>query len=147
MAYAVQQALTLTKCSASLLFLQFLEKYFTLRTPAGHNHQCQLIVENQELSKTYGVCRRSVLCNSRYYHVVDGLPGDAMHDVLEGVLQYECKEMLKEFILKEKYLTLEQLNDRMTQFDYGYFNDKNKPSPISRQTLKSDNNNVKQKGQ
>jgi hypothetical protein len=53
------------------------------------------------------------------------LPDDAMHDVLEGVLQYECKEMLKEFILKEKYLTLEQLNDRMTQFDYGYFNDKN----------------------
>ena len=88
-----------------------------------------------------------MLCNSRYYHVADSLPDDAMHDVLEGVLQYECKEMLKEFILKEKYLTLEQLNDRMTQFDYGYFNDKNKPSPISRQTLKSDNNNVKQKGQ
>ena len=100
----------------------------------------------QDLSKTYGVCRRSILCNSRYYHVADGLPGNAMHDVLEEVLQYKCKEILKEFIFKEKYFTLEQLNERMTYFDYGYFNDKNKPSPISRQTLKSDNNNFKQKG-
>ena len=85
-----------------LLLFQFLEKYFTLRTRAGHDRQCQLLEQNQDLSKTYGVCRRSILCNSRYHHVADGLPGDAMHDVLEGVLQYKCKEMLKEFIFKEK---------------------------------------------
>ena len=60
----------------------------------------------------YGVSRYSVLCDSRYCHVVDGLPGDAMHDVLEGVLLYQCKEMLKEFIFKEKYFTLEQLIKR-----------------------------------
>ena len=117
-----------------------------LRTRAGHDRQCQLLEQNQDLSKTYGVCRRSILCNSRYYHVADRLPGDAMLDDLEGVLQYKCKEMLKEFILREKYFTLEQLNERMTYFYYGYFNDKNKPSPISRQTLKSDNNNFNQKG-
>ena len=80
--------------------LQFMEKYFTLRTRAGHNHQCELINKDQGLSKMYGVSRYSVLCDSRYYHVVDGLPGDAMHDVLEGVLPYQCKEMLKEFILR-----------------------------------------------
>lgn len=126
---------------------QFLEKYFTLRTRVGHNRQCQLIDKVNELSKAYGVCRRSVLCNSRYFHVVDGLPGDAMHDVLEGVLQYVCKEMLKELIFQNKYNTVEQLNERITFFDYGYFNDRNKPSPITRQTLKSDNNNLKQKGE
>lgn len=99
-----------------------------------------------ELSKSYGVCRRSVLCNSRYFHVVDGLPGDAMHDILEGVLQYVCKEMLKEFIFKDKLFTVEQLNERISCFDYGYVNDSNKPSPITRQTLKSENNSLKQKG-
>jgi hypothetical protein len=78
--------------------------------------------------------------------VVDGLPGDAMHDILEGVLQYVCKEMLKEFIFKDKYLTIDQLNERIGCFDYGYFNDRNKPSPIARQTLKSDTNSLKQKG-
>ena len=54
--------------------------------------------------------------------------------------------MLKEFIFKEKYFTLEQLNERMRCFDYGYFNDKNKPSPIAIQTLKNDANHLKQKG-
>ncbi|XP_046848512.1 uncharacterized protein LOC124442044 isoform X1 [Xenia sp. Carnegie-2017] len=120
-------------------------KHFTLGTRAGHDRQCELIEENPELSKAYGLCRRSILCNSRYFHVADGMPGDAMHDILEGVLQYVCKELLKHFIFKEKFLTLEQLNERMNSFDYGNFNDKNKPSPITRTTLRSENNSLKQK--
>ena len=63
--------------------------------------------------------------------MIDGLPGDVMHDLLEGVLQYECKEMLKTFINEEKYLTLDQLN---------------RPSPISQQTLNNAYNSLKQKG-
>ena len=72
--------------------------------------------------------------------------GDAMHDILEGVLQYKVKEMLKVFIWEEKYFSLEQLNDRIKNFDYGYYNDNNKPSTIAQQTLKGDKNSVKQKG-
>jgi hypothetical protein len=78
--------------------------------------------------------------------VIDGLPADAMHDILEGVLQYECKEMLKIFIKEEKYFTLEQLNTRIKMFDYGYYNDLNKPSPILQRTLGSENNSLRQKG-
>lgn len=69
-----------------------------------------------------------------------------MHDVLEGVLQYECKEMLKIFINQEKIFTLEQLNNRIQLFDYGYMNDSDKPSPIQQRTLTSNNNSLKQKG-
>jgi hypothetical protein len=130
-----------------IAFQQFCERDFILRTKAGHNHQCLQVEQNVDLSKTYGVNRRkSILNNSRYFHVVDGLPGDAIHDILEGVLQYECKEMLKVFIFEEKYFSLDQLNSKLKQFDYGYYNDKNRPSPISLNTLKSDNNNLKQKG-
>ena len=75
--------------------------------------------------------------------MIDGLPGDVMHDLLEGVLQYECKEMLKIFINEEKYLTLDQLNERIKRFDYGYYNGKNRPSPISQQTLNNANNSLK----
>lgn len=78
--------------------------------------------------------------------MIDGLPGDAMHDILEGVLQYECKEMLKIFINEEKYFTLEQFNTRIKLFDYGYYNDLNKPSPILQRTLASENNSLRQKG-
>lgn len=98
------------------------------------------------MGKVFGVNRLSILCKSRYFSVIDGLPGDVMHDLLEGVLQYECKEMLKIFINEEKYLTLDQLNERIKRFDYGYYNDKNRPSPISQQTLNNANNSLKQKG-
>lgn len=98
------------------------------------------------MGKVYGVNRLSILCKSRYFSVIDGLPGDVMHDLLESVLQYECKEMLKIFINEEKYLTLDQLNERIKRFDYGYYNDKNRPSPISQQTLNNANNSLKQKG-
>lgn len=36
-----------------------------------------------------------ILNLSPSYHVTKGLPPDIMHDVLEGVLQYEVKELLK----------------------------------------------------
>ena len=98
------------------------------------------------MGKVFGVNILLILCKSRYFSVIDGLPGDVMHDLLEGVLQYEFKEMLKIFINEEKYLTLDQLNERIKRFDYGYYNDKNRPSPISQQTLNNANNSLKQKG-
>ena len=126
-------------------YLQFCERDFTLRTKTGHDHQCRQIERNQDLSKVYGVNRRPVLCNSRYFHVINCLPGDALHDVLEGVLQYECREMLKTYISNEKYFTLEQLNDIISKFDCGFYNDKNRPSPITHTTLsRTDTNSLKQ---
>jgi hypothetical protein len=54
-----------------------------------------------------------------------------MHDVLEGCLQYQCKELLKYLIQEVKYLKLDDLNFRIRNFDYEYYNDKNKPSPTA----------------
>ena len=45
-----------------------------------------------------------------------------------------------------RYLTLEELNERILAFDYGYSNDKNKPSSINPQTLRAANNSLKQSG-
>jgi hypothetical protein len=61
-------------------------------------------MENSEedISSQFGICHSSILNKSRYFHVVGGLPGDAMHDVLEGLLQYEAKEFLKHVILNER---------------------------------------------
>ena len=69
-----------------------------------------------------------------------------MHDILEGVLQYEIKEMLKNYIKVEHYLTLEVLNSRISKYDFGYYNDKNRPSPITEQKLSSNDKNLKQHG-
>ena len=48
--------------------------------------------------------------------MVGGLPTDAMHDILEGVLHYEMKEMMKNFIKIEGFLTVDELNRRISDF-------------------------------
>ena len=69
-----------------------------------------------------------------------------MHDVLEGVLQYEAKEFLKYAINEQSYFSLEQLNQWIQHFDFGYADSSNRPSPIAGQTLNSVTNSLKQKG-
>ncbi|KAF0029348.1 hypothetical protein F2P81_018453 [Scophthalmus maximus] len=77
-----------------------------------------------------GVKGNSCLNSLQYFHVTENTCVDIMHDVLEGVAPLEVKLLLRHFIYEEKLFTLEQLNDRIAGFDYGYMNDKNKPSAI-----------------
>jgi hypothetical protein len=55
-----------------------------------------------------------------------------MHDILEGVLQYEVKLLLHHLVTEERLFTLEQLNKRLQTFDYGYNAAKDKPSAYKR---------------
>jgi hypothetical protein len=127
--------------------LQFHESHFTLRTAQSYDCQCRQIENSDiDISSQFGVRNASILNQSRDFHVIGTLPGNAMHDILEGVLQYECKEFLKYIIHKEKYLKLDDSNQRILDFDYGYYNDKNKPSLIYPRTMSAPNNTLKQSG-
>jgi len=94
----------------------------------------------------YGIKSRSVLNKSRYYHVVGGLPPDAMHDILEGVLHYSVKETLKVMIFEKQFVTIDELNKRISSFDYGYQNDSNKPTAIQLSRLLTNDHTIKQHG-
>ena len=96
----------------------------------------------------YGINRDSVLNELTYFHVCSGgLLPDIMHDILEGALQYEMKLMLQEFILREKYITLDGFNARLERFELGYMEEKDRPTPISDTTLRSESSNtLKQAG-
>lgn len=59
-----------------------------------------------------------------------------MSDVLEGVRPYELKLVLNSLI-KQKHLTLEKHNYRITRFDYGFCDNGNKPSVISKSDLRN----------
>ena len=50
----------------------------------------------------------------------------------------------EDFHFTRKVLYAYQLNDRIKRFDYGYYNDKDRPSPITQTTLSSDRNSLKQ---
>lgn len=89
-----------------------------------------------------GVKGNSCLNSLQYFHVTENTCVDIMHDVLEGVAPLEVKLLLRHFIYEEKLFTLEQLNQRIAGFDYGYMNEKNKPSAII--NLRSSENAVRQ---
>ena len=61
------------------------------RTRDTHAHHIRSLEGplNSHSSMTYGLTRDSCLNSSSYFHVTEGLAPDIMHDVLEGVAQYE----------------------------------------------------------
>ena len=89
--------------------------------------------------------RNAILNSSKFFHVTEGLAPDIMHDVLEGVAQYELKELLK-YLIDKKYITLNSFNNELEKFPYSYSDIKDKPTPISSTTLYSSDHNIKQKG-
>lgn len=65
----------------------------------------------------------------QFYHFLDSPTADIMHDLLEGVVPYEIKLVFKKLISLGCF-NLETVNNRISAFDFGYLESKNKPSPI-----------------
>lgn len=103
--------------------------------------------DRQLLSKNSGVNFNSILNNLKYFNVCSGgLLPDIFHDVLEGVMPFELKLLLKYLIFQEKYFTLEQLNTAIQNIELGQLEALDRPTPISPQTLREDGNSLKQQG-
>jgi len=91
-------------------------------------------------------CTMPISTWCRYTDICSGmLVPDVMHDILEGVLQYECKHLLVQLI-SEKLITLEVLNSRLMNTDVGYMDKRNQPSPISPAAVTETSRNLKQNG-
>ena len=130
--------------------LLFYSHMFDPRTRKTHAHHCSLLDENDDLrshiATTYRLYWDSILNSSQFFHVTKGLPPDIMHDILEGSLQYEVKELLRHLIKKEKLFTLELLNEKIEQFPYMQSDIANKPALIPDSIFTAKSNTVKQKG-
>jgi hypothetical protein len=70
------------------------------------------------------------------FHVTDNYSVDVMHDMLEGVCNYDIGLMLKRMIFDLKYFSLNTLNNRIELFDYGPIDIRNRPTMISSESLK-----------
>lgn len=101
---------------------------------------------HDHIATTYGITGKSVLNDLRYFHVVNGLVPDIMHDILEGTLQLTLKCLMHHLIKEKKYFSLSVLNGRIASFNYGSAELSNKPSEISRETFKSSKTTLKQSG-
>ncbi|XP_016663981.2 uncharacterized protein LOC107885069, partial [Acyrthosiphon pisum] len=98
------------------------------------NYATDVDVENVSLTGIKELC----IWNSiESFHVVNNLSVDLMHDLLEGVCNYDMSGILRSFILDSKYFSVETLNSKIQLFDYGPIEIRNRPPLISEQALKS----------
>ena len=69
-----------------------------------------------------------------------------MHDVLEGVLQYEMKLLLYHCIRDKKYfrIRLSLLNDFIVNYELSFMEVSNRPTPVKKSTLYSSDRSLKQ---
>ena len=122
-------------CFVFLFFVSFVFSFMNACLPSGPGTAMMSSVSGWTRESTLAK-RMALISNlvwqSRYFHVVGGLPPDAMHDILEGVLQYCVKLTLRVFVLEKKFFTADELNRRILMLDYGYQHDGNKPSTIQK---------------
>lgn len=96
----------------------------------------------EHIATTYGVVDQSILNECRYFHVVDGLVPDIMHDLLEGIAQLTVKCLLRYLITEKKCVSVNTLNERILSFKYGHADIQNKPSEISKTALLASDSQV-----
>lgn len=128
--------------------IQFTEADFQPRTRATYeSHVADLNgALRSHIATTYGITNKSILNTSRYFHVVDGLVPDIMHDMLEGTLQLTLKCLLCYLIKDQSMFSLTTLNERIASFHYGQANVQNRPSEISRSSFNSTADTLRQSG-
>lgn len=128
MSYTFCRSCLATHTQASSHFVSHL---FSQRTPHSHKRHCELLAGplSSHHSSTYGVNRKSILEDISNFSVVSNLPHDVMHDLLEGIVHDELSHLLNHCLIS-KYFKLDNLNDRILSFDYGYSESSNKPAII-----------------
>ena len=97
------------------------------------------------IATTYGVSRNLILNSLRRYNIIDGLPSDIVHGVLEGALPLEIKLVLSQFLL-DRIFTLDQLNFRIKTYPYGEEDRTKKSSQILLANLNTNDTGFKQSG-
>jgi hypothetical protein len=65
------------------------------------------------------------------YHVTENWAFDIMHDLLEGVCNYDMRHIINYLVNSKKFLSIDTLNARIQGFDYGTDESSNKPPVIS----------------
>ena len=109
---------------------------------------CEILLyvfQNHFIATTYGVAKDSILNTSVYFHIIDGLCPDIMHDILEGSLQYNLKELLKS-LFQRGVTSLDEVNLRISNFPFCYIDSKNKPVLLSPTNLDFSDHNLRQTG-
>ncbi len=87
------------------------------RTKLTSEQHYSYLVENPREKSCFGLKRNNILNSLSYFSVADNFVFDIMHDILEGVAQYEIK-LLFEY-LNQNFISHETILQRVYAFNYG----------------------------
>ena len=73
------------------------------------------------------------------------LTPDIMHDILEGILQYEVKLVLQHCV-EQKFVKVKAIEKLMEKFEFSYGKVRNRPTPIDNKVLRNHDNSLRQNG-
>ena len=90
-----------------------------MRSLTEHKKQCDLVESDPKYSIEYGINFRSALLSMQYFDTCKNLIPDVMHDILEGVVQYELKLFIK-YCIDSQYFQRHTLEHVMEGFEFGY---------------------------
>ncbi|XP_035987597.1 uncharacterized protein LOC118560568 [Fundulus heteroclitus] len=99
-----------------------------LRTKELYSEHCNNMTQNPTLIHSFGVKRECPLNALQYFHCSNNYAVDIMHDLLEGVVQYEL-QLLFQYMVRTN-IDLNTLSERIQSFNYGYLERNNRPSAI-----------------
>ncbi|KAI4454099.1 hypothetical protein MML48_scaffold00000237 [Holotrichia oblita] len=98
------------------------------------NETEQLTTENQQLRRdktnykndlklanpsATGIKEECILNQVRLFHATENFCVDIAHDIFEGIALFDFQELLYQFIIVDKFFTIDILNYQLKYFDYG----------------------------
>ncbi|KAM3610199.1 uncharacterized protein V6R79_000509 [Siganus canaliculatus] len=117
---------------------KFSEAEFILRNSENYSYQLKAVEDNPGNTNIYGI--KNACCFSKLKFVASPVvylfPPDIMHDLLEGTIPVSLVLLLKQLV-KEKQISLAQLNYEIQHFPYGVNDKTSKPPPIPEHALRS----------
>lgn len=102
------------------------------RTKPHYEEQLQKIKNSEkvDLTNTFGVAMYCALNDLKFFHMIDSMTADIMHDVSEGSAPFLLKNLF-EYLFKNKVCTEKDLKDKIKFHDYGFKQRKNVPSELN----------------
>ena len=100
----------------------------SFRTKELHVEHCQTMQTNPTLPYVMGVKKSCPLNSLQYFHTTANFSVDIMHDILEGVAQYEMQLLIQHLI--RNYTTSAEVHRRIQSFNYGFMEQNNKPPGV-----------------
>ncbi|XP_048042264.1 uncharacterized protein LOC125265811 isoform X1 [Megalobrama amblycephala] len=99
-----------------------------LRNKALQEQHYADLLADPNITSSFGVKRTCLLNDLQYFHICDNYAPDIMHDILEGVGQYEIK-LLLEYL--SGVISRQGICNRIYSFNYGYLERKNRPTRVN----------------